>query len=457
MASQSRTFDVAAFLDDRRLSRFNVKLILLSWLITVFDGLDMMMVSYTAPYMKDELGLSKTMLGNIFASGTAGMVVGGILFSYVGDRIGRRPTVITTAFAFGLLTIATAFAHSYEQLLTLRFLDGLAIGGMLPLAWALNIEFVPRSMRSTVVAVIMMGYSLGSAVAGPLTNFIAPSHGWQGVYLFGGFATLVSATVLAIGLPESVRFLVHKGNRGQQIVSTLQRLDPAAALPLPDDHFILGDEVAAKAKPRLQDLFAGHLKLLTPLLWMGYVASSLAIYLMSNWSPTVLEELHFSRETAALIASSSGLLGAFAGMALMRLNDRHGLWLVAAVPAIAVPVLLLVGMGLAPWSIFIPLVFLQTILIGGSHASMISISSIFYPSAIRASGGGWVSSIGKIGGVMGPIIGAAILSSGLPVLRIYAVLAICPAVLALCMWGVAYLTRHPAPASRSLQEPVAAE
>ena len=173
MAQAPRTLDVARLIDGRKLGPFNYRLIALSWLITVFDGFDMMMISFTAPYMRDELGLDKIMLGNIFSAGMAGMMIGGFAFAYLGDRLGRRKTIISAAFAFGILTTATAFAGTYEHLLILRFLDGVAIGGMLPLAWALNIEYVPNKMRSTVVTIIMVGYSVGTAIAGPVTVWLA--------------------------------------------------------------------------------------------------------------------------------------------------------------------------------------------------------------------------------------------------------------------------------------------
>jgi AAHS family 4-hydroxybenzoate transporter-like MFS transporter len=443
----ARTVDVTALMDDRRLSAFNYRLIALSWIITVFDGLDIMMVSFTAPYMRDELHLTKAMLGNIFAIGTAGMVIGGLACSYVGDRIGRRPMILACAFTFGILTIATGLTSTYEALLALRFLDGLAIGGMLPLAWALNIEFVPKRMRSTVVAVIMMGYSLGSAGAGPLTNLIAPTHGWEGVYIAGGVGTLICAVALAINLPESVRFLVSKGRKPDLVARTIRRVIPASDVR-PDDHFILGDEQTIKSNFHIRMLFEGRLAIVTPLLWLGYTVSSLAIYFGANWGPSVLEELHIPRQTAAWVSATGSLLGAFGGVLVMRINDRHGLWFVALAPALAVPLLLANGFGLVPIGAFKVAVILQATLIGAEHAAIISICGIFYPSAIRASGAGSVSSFGKIGGVLGPLIGAVVLSSGLPILRSYAILAICPAVLCACFLGIAAATRirvHPEP------------
>jgi AAHS family 4-hydroxybenzoate transporter-like MFS transporter len=448
MANAPRTIDVAALIDGRRLGPFNYRLIALSWLITVFDGLDMMMVSFTAPYMRDELGLNKEMLGYVFSAGLLGMMLGGFVFSYLGDRIGRRRTIIIAAFSFGVLTVATAFASNYHELLVLRLVDGFAIGGMLPLAWALNIEFVPIRMRSTVVTIIMIGYSFGTFIAGPMTNRIAPTYGWEGVYLAGGIGTLACAVALFLFLPESVRFLVSKGLRPDLVASTLNRVDPAIDVS-PSDRFILGDEAVVKHHFHVSQLFKGDLALITPLLWLGYIASSLAIYFAASWGPIILEELHTPRSTSAIVSAFGGLFGAVAGLMLMRFTDRRGPISVAFYPAIAVPILLIQGFSLVPQEAFLPLVMLGGMLIGGEHFGILSIAGIFYPSAIRASGAGWATSVAKIGAVLGPIIGAAVLSSGIPIIRTYALLAICPAILCLCALGIAAVVRR-----RVVREPV---
>lgn len=360
-----RTIDLAALIDGRKFSRFNYLLVVLSWLITMFDGLDMMMVSFTGPYMRENLGLSTTQFGNVVSAGTLGMVAGGLTFTYIADRIGRRPTVIMSAFIFGILTMGTAFATSYEQLLFMRFFDGMAIGGMLPIAWALNIEFVSKRVRATVITVIMMGFSLGSSASGPLTNFIAPpvasgglGLGWQGVYLFGGGGTLIVALALALWLPESLRFLVTKGLKPHIVQKTIRRLEPDIDIQ-PGDTFILGDEGQRKANFKLTDLFIGRLALLTPLVWFGYGISATGIFFGSTWGPQVLEALEIPRTTAATISSIGGLLGAFTGIAIMRLADRFGLIVVAIIPAIVTPVLVLLGFGLVPPALFVPLIILD--------------------------------------------------------------------------------------------------
>jgi len=441
MTRPARTIDLAALLENRRLTPFNYLLIILSWLVTMFDGLDMMMMSFTAPYMQDELQLTDIHVGNVFSAGTLGMIVGGLFFTYVGDRIGRRPTIVMCTIAFGVLTMLTGFATNYPALLALRFLDGLAIGGALPLAWALNVEFVPARLRATIVAFIMMGFSIGSSLAAPLTNWLAPIHGWEGVYFAGGFGTLICALAIAVFLPESPRFLVSRNLRPQQLVATLKRLDPSIDVQA-DDRFVLGDEARKQGNFRFGDLFAGNLRWLTPIIWIGYGASALGIFFKTAFGPMILERMDIARETAANVSAIGGLLGAIAGVVIMRLSARFGLKFAAGCTLLIVPMALAIGMEWLPATMLLPVIVVQSMLVGGCHAAIISQLSLYYPSAIRASAGGWASAVGKIGGVVGPLIGGAILASGIPAVRTYALAAICPFILFLSILAIAALVRR---------------
>jgi AAHS family 4-hydroxybenzoate transporter-like MFS transporter len=440
MAGTQRTIDVGAFINERKITRFNVILVIVSWLITVFDGFDQMTISYTAPYMKDQLHLTKVMLGNVFSVGLFGMMLGGFFFSFLGDRFGRRRTVIAAAVTFGFLTIATAFVQDYGQLLTLRFFDGFAIGGMLPLAWALNIEFVPQRMRSTVVTLVMLGYSIGTSVAAPITNVLAPKYGWPSVYIAGGGGTLICAFLLWLLLPESIRFLAAKGIRFDVLAKTLNRMSPDIKATA-QDNFIVSDESLVRTNFNPSQLFKGSLRWLTVFLWIGYIMSSLAIYFDANWGPSVLEEMHFPRDLSANIIALGTILGAGMGLLLMRFTDRFGPFAVAFYPLLAIPTMLYIGFGDPPHAIMLPLLIIGPMLISGGHFGILSICGVFYPSVIRANGAGWATSIAKIGGVVGPIIGAQILSTGIMPVRVFGCIALCPIVLAACAIGIGMVVR----------------
>ncbi len=193
-------------------------------------------------------------------------------------------------------------------------------------------------------------------------------------------------------------------------------------------------------KPSL--LFRGELRFITPLVWIGYIASSLAVFFIVNWTPVVFEALKYSRKEAATAASLYSAMGAVGGLLLMRFTDKRGAIAITVMPIMTVILLLtatFVGMGHVEFLVLSAIT--GGFLIGG-HFGMHSICGIFYPSAYRANGAGWATSIAKIGSVAGPILGGIVLSTSLPVRDIFAVLAVCPAVLAVCIYIVGRMHRR---------------
>lgn len=436
----AQAIDVAALIERRPIDGFNIRLIAISCLITIFDGFDLSIAAFTAPYMRDELALTTGQIANILSAGLFGMMIGGLLFSPLSDRIGRRPVVIGTALGFGLLTIATGFAPSYGWLVGLRFLDGLAIGGMVPIAWALNVEFVPKRMRATVVTIIMIGYSIGTSGAGPVTVMLEPAIGWRGLFVAGGIGSLMAAGLLALWLPESIRLLVTRRWRPAKTAALVRRLDPGCGAG-PDTRFMLGDEQSMPQRTRLADLFAGPLRWATPLIWLAFVASSIAIYFVNGFGPILLEAMGFDRRTAALAIALGGILGGFAGLAVMRLTDRLGPVTTLLYPLALLPATMILG--LLPLSPALRLVLAMAVLTftGGMHFAVMSIIGTLYPTAVRGAGSGFASSIGKLGGVFGPILGGALLATGMPPERSFAFLATSPLLVLIACAALVRVTR----------------
>lgn len=399
-------------------------LVALSLLITIFDGVDMMSSSYLAPYIRSDLSLSKIALGGIFSAGPTGMIAGGFLFSYIGDRHGRRPGIIFACFAFGLLTLGMGLARTGQQLLCLRFLDGVALGGMLPLICVLNIEAFPQHSRATVVTIVMVGYSIGSSLAGPITNALAPRHGWPSVYFLAGAATLALGAALIRWLPESARYLETKAVRP---------LDPR---PNAISRGVQAAGGHAGKGFRPARLFQGGMAQLTLLLWLAYLASTFSVYFLSNWGPTVFEDMGLARAHAASLIATSTLLGAVAGLALMRFTDRIGPAAVAVYPALTVPILALIGLGWMPRSGIEPFLVILAALVHGGHFGVISLAGLFYPTPIRANGAGWATSVAKIGGAAAPAVAGFVLATGVKPAHALGWLAICPLLLAICVAGL---------------------
>jgi MFS transporter, AAHS family, 4-hydroxybenzoate transporter len=452
------TIDVSAAIERQQLNAFLVRLVVVSWIITFFDGFDQNVISFAAPTIAPMYHLTRPMMGNVFAIGLVGTMLGGFLFGWIGDRFGRRPAVIIATLLFAVMTLDFALVGSYGGFLAMRLAVGIGTGGMLPLAWALNIEYAPKRWRSSIVTVVMLGYSAGISLGGPIAVWLIPRFGWQSVFLFGGLLSLLAAIALIVQLPESIRFMVIRQDDPRTIAAILRRITPDRVVPH-NAHFVMRDEdtTAKGFSPLL--LFRGALRWITPMLWVGYIFSSMAVFFLATWTPLVFEALAYSRPEAAAAGSITAVAGALGGLALMRFTDNWGAIAVAAMPAMAVPLLLLGGFADVGHAGFMLLIGLIAFALIGGHFGLHSIAGIFYPSAWRGNGAGWATSVAKVGSIAGPFLGGLILSTSLPVRQIFALLAVCPAMVLLCMLVVGRLHSRMLREARlgAAVEPVVAE
>jgi MFS transporter, AAHS family, 4-hydroxybenzoate transporter len=466
MTSQpAKTLDVSAFLQELTFTRFHLHILLLSCLVTFFDGLDFALVSFTLPEIRDDMALTEAQMGEVSTAAFIGQMIGSLIGSYIADILGRRPVIIVSTLAAAVLTFVTGFAGSPEMLFLLRLLGGLAIGGLLAPIWSLNIESMPKSMKATSVTIIMLGFSIGSAGAAQAANLLASPEGWyaglyaagavpsfmaepswQMVFFFCGALTVVLAMILFTFLPESARWMVAAAKPADQIAPMLSRIDPKfnasefAAFELRDER-----KTDDKQDPltKMKELFKGWLAYITPLIWAAYFFSSFSIYLKTAFGVVFLEELGLTVDTARDISSVGGIAGAIAGVFLLMFTERRGPGWITLAPLVAIPFVLLLGFGIVlDGPAFIPVVLIGMVMVGAGHAAVISITSIYYPSAVRATGGGWASFMAKFAAVAAPLIGARMfLGSQQAVLDGYVTTAICLAGIVICILALSHYAR----------------
>ncbi|BBC72072.1 MFS transporter [Altererythrobacter sp. B11] len=463
MAGAQSTLDVAKFLQQLEFTPFHRRILILSCLVTFFDGLDFSLISYTLPYIRDEMHLSDAMMGNVSSAAFLGQMIGSLVGSYIADVLGRRPVILACTALSALFTFITGFAQTPETLMVLRFLGGLTIGGLLAPAWALNIEAMPAGKRATAVTVIMLGFSAGASAAGPITNIFAPAAGlygqhlsalsilpapgWHLVFFICGALTVALALVLQFTLPESARWMVAKSRPRALIMPLLSRFDPGVDLSR-YEHFHLSDERRSGASDsplsKFGELFKGWLAFITPLIWLAYFCSSFAIYLKTSFGVLFLEKLGISVQNATWISSFGGLVGAVAGVFLLMLTEKRGPAGIALAPLLAIPFLLLVGFGIIlDGALFVPVIFIGTILVGAGHAGVISITSVYYPSGVRSTGGGWASFMAKFAAVAAPLIGSRLfLADRQAVLDGYLFSAACLLGIIVCLLALAQFARR---------------
>ena len=459
---RGRTLDVAGFLGEMRPTRFSLggrgislpfngfqlRILILCSLVTFSDGQDFTALPYALPYIRDEWGISDDMTAYITMAAFVGQMIGSLFGAYLGDVFGRRPVIIVCTVGSAVLTTLVGFASTPEMLIALRFISGLAIGGLLAPVWALSIESMPKSMRSTSVTVIMLGFSFGASSAAPIANWTAPYLGWEGIFWVCGAMTAVFALILVFTLPESTRWMVAKERPRAQIVPMLSRLDPAFEAQA-YERFELTDERKATTSEnpilKFRELFVGALFIVTPLIWLAYFFSSIAIYLKNAYGVLFMEALGIARTDAAWLAAASGMIGAIGGVVLLAITEKRGPGWIALAPLIGIPLVLLVGFGfVAGGAPLAALLLIGAIFVGAGHAAVISITSIYYPSAVRSFGGGWASFMAKFGAVAAPWIGATagFLQGAQGAREGYVFTAACLAGIVVCILMLAHFARN---------------
>jgi AAHS family 4-hydroxybenzoate transporter-like MFS transporter len=399
--------DVADFIDRQPVGGFQLKLLLTCAAVLFLDGFDTQAIGYVAPALAREWGLTKSALGPVFSAGLFGLMIGALLLGPLADRIGRKRIIILSTLAFGICALATAFVHDVNALLAIRFLTGLGLGGAMPNAVAMTSEFNPRRRRATMVMIMFCGFSVGAALGGLLAAALIPHFGWRSVFVVGGVAPLLLVPILAQRLPESVRFLALTGRADEEVAGLLRSISPMAVFA-PATRFVV-QEPELPGIPVLH-LFRGGRTPVTLLLWVVFFMSLLNLYFLSNWLPTVLNDLGASVSASAAIGSMLQVGGVVGTFALGSIIDRFSFRALALVYFIAVFAVGAIGqLGHSIVLVTIAIFAAGFCIVGGQIAAN-ALAATFYPTSVRASGVGWALGIGRVGSIIGPLVGGLLLS-----------------------------------------------
>jgi AAHS family 4-hydroxybenzoate transporter-like MFS transporter len=450
--TDATAIDVAGFIDGQPVGRFQVGLLLTCAAVLFLDGFDTQAIGYVAPAIAREWNLGKAALGPVFSAGLFGLMIGALLLSPAADRFGRKKIIILSTVAFGAGALATAFVEGVGALIFIRFLTGLGLGGAMPNAIAMTSEFSPRRRRATMVMLMFCGFSIGGALGGLVSAALIPHFGWRMVFIVGGVAPLLMAPILALKLPESVRFLALAGNADARVGQLLGLINPKAAFALAT-RFVV-NEPELKGIP-VKHLFKGERTLVTLLLWVLFFMSLLDIYFLSNWLPTVLADFGASVSKAAEVGSLLQIGGVVGTVLLGSIIDRFSFRAVALVYFVAVFAIAAIGQLGHSIVLIGSAIFVAGFCVAGGQIASNALAAGFYPTSVRATGVGWALGIGRIGSIVGPLVGGVLLSlkwSAGEVFLAAAVAALCAALAAFSLSRVAGLRGEDAPGSSAAFE-----
>src|SRR5438105_6011839 len=415
--NDAQVVQVSRLLDERGIAPFHIQLIAWSVLIAFIDGYDIGAIALAAPYLVQAWHVSPKDLGPVLSASLVGILFGSIFFGWISDRYGRKTALIGSRLVFGVLTWIAAYSTNLTQMTWLRFLAGLGIGGVIPNMIALNIESAPRKSRGTLALIASGCVPLGGAIPGFVSAALVPQHGWPILFLIGGIVPIVIAVVAFFFMPESVKFMtIHEGQRAK-LLRLLGVLRPNFRVP-EGASFVVEDE---KQFPGFNPvyLFREGLALITPLLWLLFALNLMGYFFLLSWTPTLLTAAKLPPATAALTSASLQVGGTVGSLLLIRWLNRHQFLAISILLLIAVPVvgaIGVVGVG-GSKAMLLAASFAAGFCVLGVQSGINVCGALVYPTSLRALGSGWELGIGRLGSIVGPLVGALFVR--MPVDRLY--------------------------------------
>lgn len=382
----------------------------LCFLAALCEGFDVQAAGVSGAGVAHAFGVAPKALGWFFSAGNVGLLFGAAIGGRLSDRVGRRLVLIASLAIFGGFSLATATAQHLDVLTAFRLLTGLGLGGAMPSAIAIAADYGGLSPRTGHIAISFFGMPLGGAVASALAVVLPPDH-WREVFIMGGLSPLITAAAMAVLMPAST------GRRG----ATAQA-DSGAGL--------------------LEALFGQGRAARTVLLWSAFFLTALALHLMLNWLPLLLQAQGLSKSQAALAQVGFNLGAAAGALGVGVAMDTAGRRLAIAATVAAPPALLLLlaamhgpaTMGLAV-VLGAGVVAVQVVLYG--------VAGVLYPQAIRGAGMGAAVASSRVGSVVGPALAAILLASGGSAAQVLTGLLPIALVGGICVLALAW--RRPAP------------
>ncbi|MFP6847279.1 MAG: MFS transporter [Pseudomonas sp.] len=423
-----RQIDVHQIIDTARFNRFHWMVMALCALLLIFDGYDLFIYGVVLPSIMQEWGLTPLQAGALGSYALFGMMFGALAFGTLADKIGRKKGIAICFALFSSATIINGFASNPTEFGICRFLAGLGCGGLMPNAVALMSEYAPKRLRSTLVAIMFSGYSVGGMLAAGVGIYMLPRFGWESMF-FAAAIPLLLLPLIIWKLPESVGFLVRQG-RHEQARAVLQKIQPGLQLDAADQLQMSDSKGRGVA---VFELFRDGRGLRTLCLWLAFFCCLLMVYALGSWLPKLMANAGYSLGSSLsflLALNFGGMAGAILGGWL---GDRFDLnkVMVAFFVTAAVSISLL-GFE-SPTPILYGLIFIAGATTIGTQILLYAGAAQFYGLSIRSTGLGWASGIGRNGAIVGPLLGGALMGINLPLQLNFLVFAVPGAIAAIAM------------------------
>jgi MFS transporter, AAHS family, 4-hydroxybenzoate transporter len=406
--TKNNVINISQLVDDQPVRLFALMVFFLCFLSMMSDGYDLGVIGIAAPGIVREFGVHRSQMSPVFSSALVGLLIGALTNGFVGDKLGRKRGILIACLVISAATFASGTARSLSELLIFRFFTGIGLGGLYPNITALLAELVPKKVRGAFTAFAFMGITAGGIIPGLVgAEFVNGS--WQQLFFIGGAIPLTVTPILFFYLPESLKMLALEPQRKPELVKWLRKLCPEIQINH-ESIFILDERRIERS--HVGALFADKLRLITPVLWLVFIAIMLVNFFVNSYLTLVLHDMGFNVAQASATASLYYVGGIFGGLIVGPAIDIVGpITLVFYAIFGCIVSMLLSAPHLSHVAIHF-LIFAMGFIILGAQLGMNAVVGLLYPTAIRSIGTGFAHSIGRLGAIGGPIFAGALMAHG---------------------------------------------
>lgn len=376
--------------------------------LNALDGIDILAISFAAPGIVAEWGISKAALGIVLSMELIGMCIGSILLGGMADSIGRRKTVLTCLILMSIGMFMVTTVSDIVGLSIWRVLTGIGIGGMLAAINPLAAEYSNAKNRTVALSFVVIGYPIGGIIGGIFIVPLLKTYDWRSVFYLGTIATIVFIPLVYFLIPESVHWLIKKNpvNALEKVNQTLKKLkhQPVESLPAIN---LNGPKLS------VFDIFNKKLFATTIVVTLAYFFHITTFYFILKWVPKIVVDMGFVASSAAVVLTWANVGGALGGALFGFLALKFKLKFLTIGILIA-SIIMLSVFGQSPSDIT-TLAWLAALAGMCTNAGVVGLYSIFayaFPTHVRAFGTGFAIGIGRGGAVISPMIAGFLFNAG---------------------------------------------
>lgn len=425
VASKPAVVNVGTILDNAKVGSFSVKLILVCAFAVFLYGFDTVTVSNAAPVILKQWNITSAAFGIVFSSWTLGCMAGMLILGSLANKLGRRKTILIAVGIVTLMSICTVFATNVATLTVIRVLDGVGSGGLIPCAVTLMSDYAPVKSKAKFVIFMNTGSSVGAVIGALTAASIVKSLGWHSLFITLFIFCVIGLILLFAAIPESIRWLASRAETegGKATIrKILKKIQPDAEFD--ENVSFIAESSKKQEKVPLKELFAGKFAWLTPVIWLYFFLSSLTVFFINNWLPTLLVNKGATASGASSIIAVASLFAIIGALGVAVFIDKAGLKLSAIFPLIAAAIIMLIGRIGGVGGAMTVIACLTMMFMNGEHSIIVAMGPQFYPSSNRSQASGISMAIGKFGATIGPFIGGFLIATKLALPNLFIIVAL---------------------------------